>query len=195
MKGGDSMKKYAIFVIAILALVVFASGCTNTGNQTSNQSTQPTIPTKSYAANGVSFSYPDSWEELKSISTPNSIVAYGDPKSVDASTGNVNTLFVVQKVAMPGNETLKQAYDATYADFAATDSSFQQISDGTATVDGTTAYVNTHKISVSGVQKEEKAVWLEKAGNIYVILCGALPDAFANQQQNFDAVINTFHVQ
>lgn len=187
------MKKYAILVIAILALVVFASGCTTT-NQTSNQTSQPTVPTKTYAANGVSFNYPESWEELKSISTPNAIVAYGDPKSVDASTGNVNTLVIIQKVALPSGMTLKQVYDQTYAQYAASDPSFQQISDSTTTVDGTTAYVNVHKVNVSGVQKQEKAVWLEKNGNIYVILCGALPDVFNAQQANFDAIIKTFKV-
>ncbi|MGB9937424.1 MAG: PsbP-related protein [Methanobacterium sp.] len=189
------MKKYAFFIIAILALVVFASGCTSSGNQTSNQqSYQPTVPTKNYTANGISFSYPDGWEELKSIATPNAVVAYGDPKSVDAATGNVNTLMVVQKVALPSGTTLKKAYDDTYSQYAATDPSFQQISDKTITIDGTTAYENIHKVSVSGVQKQERAVWLEKGGQIYVILCGALPDAFAAQQANFDAVINTFKV-
>lgn len=191
---GDSMKKHAILVMTILALVVFASGCTTdqTSNQTSNQST---VSTKSYAANGVSFNYPESWVELKSISTPNAVVAYGDPKSANASSGNYNTLMIVQKVALPSGMTLKQAYDDTYAQAAAQDSTFQQISDTTATVDGTTAYVNVHKIDVSGVQKQEKAVWLEKGGNVYVILMGALPDAFSSQQANFDAIINSFKVQ
>ncbi|MEN4017586.1 MAG: PsbP-related protein [Methanobacterium sp.] len=186
------MKKYALFVIAILALVVFASGCTVTQNQTS---TQPTVPTKTYSGSGVSFSYPENWQELTQISSPNAVVAFGDPNSVDQSTGNVNTLVVVQKAALPAGSTLKQIYDSTYQQFAAQDSSFKTISDTTATVDGTTAYVNTHTINVDGVQKQEKAVWLEKNGNIYVILCGALPDAFEGQQANFNAIINTFKVQ
>ena len=186
------MKKYALFVIAILALVVFASGCTNSGNQTS---TQPTVATKAFSGSGVSFSYPENWQQLQQISSPNAIVAFGDPSSVDNSTGNVNTLVVVQKVALPSGSTLKQVYDSTYAQFAAKDSSFKTISDTTTTVDGTTAYVNTHTVNVSGVQKEEKAVWLEKNGSIYVILCGSLPNVFDSQQANFDAIINTFKVQ
>jgi len=192
MNRGDKMKKYALFIVTILALVVFASGCTTSGNET--QAYQPTVPVKNYTANGISFSYPDGWEELKSISTPNSIVAYGDPKSVDAITGNVNSLVVIQKVALPSGYTLKRTYDEMYSQYAASDPSFQQISDNTITVDGTTAYENIHKINVGGVQKQERAVWLEKGGNIYVILCGALPDAFAAQQANFDAIINTFKV-
>jgi hypothetical protein len=189
---GDKMKKYALFVIAILALVVFASGCTSSSNQTS---TQPTVATKAFSGNGVSFSYPEKWQQLQQISSPNAVVAFGDPSSVDNSTGNVNTLVVVQKVAMPAGATLKQVYDSTYQQFAQQDSSFKAISDTTTTVDGTTAYVNTHTVNVDGVQKQEKAVWLEKNGNIYVILCGALPSVFESQQANFNAIINTFKVQ
>ncbi len=186
------MKKFTFLIIAILALVVFASGCTDSGN--TNQTSQPTVPTKEYSGNGISFSYPESWQQLEQISSPNALVAFGDPSSVDSATNNVNTLVVIQSIPMPSGSTLKEVYDATYAQFKATDSSFQQISDSTTTVDGTTAYVNTHMVDVSGVQKQEKAVWLEKNGNIYVILCGALPSAFETQQKNFDAIINTFKV-
>lgn len=169
-----------------LAAVVFASGCTTINNQTS-------ISTKTYSANGIFFNYPDNWQ-LMASSTPNAIASVGDPKTSDSSTKNVNTFVVIQKKAVPSGTTLKQAYDNTYAQFASTDSSFQQISDSTTTVDGTTAYVNTHKVDVSGVQKQEKAVWFEKDGNIYVILCGALPSDFNSEQENFDAIINTFEV-
>ncbi len=177
------MKKYAIFVTMILALVIFTSGCTDTQNQN----------TKTYSANGISFNYPDSWVPA-STSVSNAVVSFGDPKSVNASTGNVNTLLIVQKVAMPSNMTLKQAFDSNFAKVAAQNPSYQLIDNTTTTVDGTTAYINTHKINANGVQKEEKAVWIEKNGNIYVILMGTIPDAFNNQQANFDAVIKSFHV-
>ncbi len=185
------MKKYALLLIAILALVVFASGCI--GDSNTNQTSQPTIPTKQFSGNGISFSYPESWEQLQAT-TPNAIVTFGDPSSVDSATNNVNTLVVIQSIPLPSGTTLKANYDATYAQYAAADSSFRQISDSTTTVDGTTAYVNTHTVNVSGVQKQEKAVWLEKNGKIYVILAGALPSAFESQQKNFDAIINTFKV-
>lgn len=178
------MKRYVILLVAILALVVFTSGCTNTQNQT----------TKTYSANGISFNYPDSWVPA-STSVTNAVISFGDPKSVNASTGNVNTLLIIQKVAMPSNMTLKQAFDSNFAKVAAQNPSYQLIDNTTITVDDTTAYVNTHKINASGVQKEEKAVWLEKNGNIYVVLMGAIPDAFSNQQANFDAIMNSFHVQ
>ena len=184
------MKKYA-FVIAILALVIFASGCTTNQNQTSNQFT---VPTKTYSANGIFFNYPDSWL-ITNTSMLNAVVSFGDPSSVDNSTRDVNTLVIIQKVAMQPGMTLKQAFDLNFAKMATQNPNFQQIADTNTTVDGTTAYVDIHKIDVNGVQKEEKAVWIGKNDKIYVILCGALPNEFDSQQANFDAIINSFHVQ
>lgn len=177
------MKKHAILVIAILALVIFASGCTTGGNNTST-----------YSGNGVSFNYPASWQQLQT-SSQITLVSVGDPKSADNSTGSVNTLVAVQKTALPNGNSLKQVYDNTYAQFAAQEASFKTISDTTTTVDGTTAYVNTHTVDVRGVQKKEKAVWFEKNGSAYVILCGSLPADFDSQQANFDTIINSFKVQ
>lgn len=179
------MKKYAIFVIAILAIIVLAFGCTDN---------PLTVSTKIYSFNGISFNYPESWEEIKNIKTANAIVDYGDPNSVDAATGSVNTLVLIQKVPLPAGHTLKQSYDATYAQYAASNSSHQQISDKTINVNGQTAYEKTHKISAGGVTKQERVVWLEKNGIIYVILCGTLPDTFNAQQANFDAIINSFKI-
>jgi hypothetical protein len=176
---GEKMKKYAFFVVAILALLVFASGCTSTN---------------SYNANGISFNYPTSWQQFSS-NTTDSVVAVGDPNSKDNSTGGVNTLVVIQQAALPSGQDLKGTYDATYAQYVSSEPTYKLISESTTTVDGTTAYVNTHTIEVNGVTKQEEAVWLSKNGNIYVILCGALPGDFAAQQSNFDMVINSFKVQ
>lgn len=186
------MKKYAFLVMTVLALVVFASGCID--DNTTNQSSQPTIPTKDYSGNGVSFSYPENWQELSTKGGYN-LVGFVDPDSFDSSANSYNTVVAIQSVAIPSGSTLKQYYDSTYANFKAKDTSFQQISDTTTTVDGTTAYVNTHLIDVNGVQKKEKAVWFERNGNAYIILCGALPEEFDGQQKYFDAIINTFRVQ
>ncbi|MGZ7067500.1 MAG: PsbP-related protein [Methanobacterium sp.] len=172
------MKKYVFFVIAILALVVFASGCTSSN---------------SYSGNGVSFNYPSSWQQLSTTSSL-AIAAVGDPNSKDSS-GLPNTYTIIQKTALPSGQDLKQAYDSNYAQFTANVPSFKTISDTTTTVDGTTAYVNTHTINSNGTTIQEEAVWLTKNGNIYVILCGALPSNFANEQSNFNMIINSFKVQ
>lgn len=178
---GDLMKKYAVLVMAVLAVVVFSSGCTSQGNNT-------------YNFNGISFNYSSSWQEISNIKTQDALAGVGDPDSVDKSTNNVNTLVIVQKVPMPSGSTLKQFYDDTYAKYAQ-DSTFQTISDKTIKVNGLTGYENVHKSIVNGVLKEERVVWLEKNGNVYVILCGALISDFDSQQPNFNIVINSFKVQ
>ena len=177
---GDLMKKYAFLLTAVLAVVVFSSGCTSHND--------------TYNFNGISFNYSSSWQEISNIKTQDALVGVGDPDSVDKSTNNVNTVVIVQKVPMPSGSTLKQFYDDTYAKYA-NDSSFQPISDKTIKVNGLTGYENVHKIIVNGNLKEERVLWFQKNGNVYVILCGALIGDFDSQQSNFNIVINSFKIQ
>ena len=188
------MKKY-LPIFAIIALVVFVAGCVDSGttnDTTSVDTTVPDVPSKTYAKNGISFKYPQSWSNQLEIQTPNVITGVGDPDSKDSS-GNINTLAVIQSTPVPSGQTLKETYDATYASYE-NDSSFQLVSETTFTLDGTTAYENIHKIDVSGTVKQERATWLEKNGTIYVILCGALPSEFDSQQTNFDLITFSFQV-
>ncbi|MGB9979776.1 PsbP-related protein [Methanobacterium sp.] len=174
------MKKYAVLVMAVLAVVVFSSGCTSQGNNT-------------YNFNGISFNYSGNWQEISNIKTQDALVGVGDPDSVDEPTNRVNTLVIVQKVPVPSNSTLKQFYEDTYAKYAQ-DSTFQTVSNKTIKVNDLNGYENVHKIIVDGVLKEERVIWLEKDGNVYVILCGALIGDFDSQQSNFDRVINSFKI-
>lgn len=191
------MKKY-LPIVAIIALVVFAAGCVDSGtnNQTSNDTSVdtsvPNIPSTTYAKNNISFKYPESWTNKITSSTPNTVTAVGDPDSQE-SDGNINTLAIIQKTDLPSGQTLKQTYDATYNNYA-NESSFQEVSERTLNINGLTAYENIHKVDVSGVQKQERATWFEKDGTIYVVLCGALPSDFESQQTNFDLITFSFKV-
>lgn len=175
------MKKYALFVVAILALVVFASGCTD--------------QTKTYSSNGITFNYPGSWQELSQVNNENGIAGVGDPSSVNSSSKLANTVVVVQKVAMPSGLTLQEAVDALITSFQSQDPNFQKISQKTITFNGATAYEIVYKMGANGVQKQEKAVIFEKNGYLYAITGSSLPNDFNNQQANFDMVINSFKVQ
>ncbi|MGZ7135261.1 MAG: PsbP-related protein [Methanobacterium sp.] len=173
------MKKLGIFgIISILVLIVAMSGCSSTNT---------------YNANGISFNYPSSWQTF-STKTLSTIVAVGDPKTVDNSTGYPNTYALVQKATIPSGSSLKQVYDAVYAQYAAGLTNYKTISENTTTVDGTTAYVNIHSYDINGTPTQEEAVWIGKNSTIYVILCGALPGDFASQQSNFNMIINSFKV-
>ncbi len=187
VKMGNSMKKYVVLVLAIVAVVVFFSGFftfssyANQGNNT-------------YNSNGISFNYSSSWQKIPNVKTQNALAGIGDLKSADESTGNVNTVVIVQKVALPSNMTLEQFYDDTYAKYAQ-DSTYRAVSNKTITVNGLAGYENVHKVIANGFLKEERVIWLEKNGNIYVILCGALIGDFDSQQANFDIVIKSFRIQ
>lgn len=189
------MKKY-LPIIALMVVVVFAAGCVDTGdtNQTSNGTNIiPDIPAKTYSADNVTFKYPEAWINNLTSTTPNTVAVVGDPDSQDSS-GNIDTLAVIQTTALPSGQTLKETYDATYASYANL-TGYQLVSERTLTIDGVTAYENIHKVEVSGVLKQERATWLEKNGQIYVILCGTLPNDFENQQTNFDLITYSFKVE
>lgn len=173
------MKKLGIIgVLAILIFVVGISGCIN--------------QTKSYSANGISFDYSTDWQQL-SVNSTNSIVTVGVPNSY-YSSGYPKTYVTVQKTTLPSSYTLKGAYDQIYAEYA-TVPGFTTVSDTTTTVDGATAYVNTHTYQGSDALIKEKAVWIEKNGYIYILVCSSPSSDFSNQQANFDTVINSFQVE
>lgn len=177
-------------------MVVAVAGCVDSGtnnNTTKINTTVPDIPSKTYAKDGISFKYPESWTKSNLVSqTTNTLAIVADPDSTDSS-GNYNTLAVIQTVALPSNTTLKEAYNSAYSTYE-NDSSYVIVSQRVLTIDGTAAYENIHKINVDGVTKKERATWLEKNGTIYVILCGALPSDFDSQQTNFDLITFSFKV-
>ncbi len=182
---GDLMRKQIIFVVAILAVVVFASGCTTSGNST-----------KTYNDSGISFSYPDNWQKLGNVTNAqNLVVAFGDPDSMNSSTNLANTFVFVQKIQLPAGYTLKQAQDAVFAMVKTSDPNFQKISNRTITVNGLTGYEVTYKENAGGVQKQEVSAWFAKNGYIYVVTGSTLPSEFNNQKAKFDAIINSFQLQ
>ena len=153
------MKKY-LPIIALMVLVAFAAGCVDSGdgnNTTSVDTTVPDIPSKTYSANNITFKYPEAWTNELTSTTPNTVTVVGDPDSEDAD-GNVNTLAVIQRAALPSGQTLKETYDATYAS-SANETGYKLVSERSFTLDGTTAYENIHEVEVSGVLKKERATW------------------------------------
>ena len=92
------MKKYFLFVVAIVAIVVMASGCTS---QTGNNTTA----TKNYSANGISFNYPSSWAILNETSNENgTVVALGDADIQKNNTVKGNGVTII-KVPENANST------------------------------------------------------------------------------------------
>lgn len=117
---GDSMREILI-IIAILGIIVCASGCTDS-----------TQENKTYSGNGVSFTYPGNWDLLDSTDTQTSV---GNMGTVIVVVGVENQdmfgLFTVnigenQRLATPSEwlSTMKKSIGSNY------------VSDKTITVDG-----------------------------------------------------------
>ena len=172
-------------------MVISTSGCVSQGNQTGNQTS---AHAKTYAQNGITFNYANTWQEVQN-QAPDTIAAVGDPKTADSQTGNVKTSVAIQKLNNTSGFTLRQLYDGNYASYAAQNPSYQRISDANLTLSGTTAYENIYKADSNGVQNQERAVWMEKNNTVYVILCVSLPKDFNKEQENFDLIINSFQIQ
>ena len=209
------MKKYIFFIIAILTLVIFVSGCTDSENQTYSQSNQVNqsqisnqskIPTKAYSsANGVSFSYPVGWQRTDFSDVEYGIIpsadlnmeiSVADPKSVEKYDGFNDYLFTVvtvEKAELQFGVSLKKEYDDKFAEpvpgFA-----FESMVDTITTVDGKKAYVKTYTVGEDGVQRKVKEVWFEEKGFAYVIVLITLPKDFDGQQANFDVILNSFRI-
>ncbi|HHT19197.1 MAG: PsbP-related protein [Euryarchaeota archaeon] len=82
-----------LVIIAILGIIVCASGCTDN-----------TTTTKTYSGNGVSFSYPGNWEELNVSSTQESVGDAGKALVIVGIEGQ--DMFGLFKVNVGANQVL-----------------------------------------------------------------------------------------
>lgn len=175
------MNRYPFLAgVILLVLVILTSGCVN--NDPNNQ-------TNTYSGNGISFTYNGTWEVANSTS-PNAVVAVGDPKTVDAEK-NPYTFVLIQKPNATQNNDLQQTYNQNYAKMF-NNSSNQRVSEANITINNNKALENIYLTNSSGMQMQMRAVWLTQKGVIYVILCGTIPSNFDKEQKNFDMVINSF---
>jgi hypothetical protein len=166
-------------MLALLA-VVMASGCITLDNN----------ETKTFTQNNVTFQYPADWVVVQSTS-PNAVAAVADPNSVISGTNSPTTQVVIQKPNVTSSTNLTEAYDDNYANFF-NNTGNQKVSEANITTDKLTALENIYTSSASGIEKQYRAVWLEKNSTIYVILCSAKKADFDSLQSKFDIIINSF---
>ncbi len=178
------MNIYPFLIVTLLSLIVLASGCVSNTNL--NQ-------TKTYSQNGIYFVYNGTWENAN-VSSPNAVAGVGDPNTVNPQTHEPTTFILIQKPNSTLGTDLQTAYNQNYATFFNNTTNLR-VSDANITVNNNKAFENVYISTSGGVQREMRAVWLSQNGQIYVILCGALPSNFENQQKNFNLTINSFKVQ
>lgn len=182
------MKKIPIFsVLVILSLVILVSGCVTNDEG---------VETKTYSDNGISFTYNGTWD-IADSTTPNKVVAVGDPRTVDAQN-NPSTFVLIQKPNETEDKDLWTVYSENYAQLFNNTTSGnitnQRISEANITINNEKALENIYKTNSNGVETQFRAVWISKNGMIYVILCGAAPNNFEKEQNNFNLIINSFKV-
>jgi len=63
------------------------------------------------------------------------------------------------------------------------------------TMNGENLYENRYYVTENGVQKEQRALWLQRDRNIYVILMSALATDFEKEKPFFDVILNSLRIQ
>lgn len=171
------MRKPIILVTVLLCFVVLVSGCIS-----DKKSTEP----KTYKENNITFNYPGAWQ-IATATSPNAIVAIADPNT--NQNGSPTTLVVVQKPDVPKGSRIDDVYATNYKSFF-NNTGYTKISEGNITINDNILLENVYKSDND--QKEYRALWYTKNGNIYVILCSAKISDFKDQTANFDFIIKSF---
>ena len=163
----------------------------STANQTSNQ-TSPSVPTKTYAANGISFNYSTDWEEGNK--TGQYLIAYVKDPKLNSSDGKPGAVVEVMKRTSNG-VPLKRFYDDVKGE-ASNVPGYWVMSETTTTVDNVTAYEFTARAMDSNVEEQFDIVLFEKKRFVYMIACGTRsPTYLSDEEENFDTIFNSFKVQ
>ena len=171
------MKKYFLFVIAIIGLVVMASGCIG---QTANNSTA----TKTYSANGISFNYPSSWSLINQTThSNNTVVAFGDSSFMN-NTLKGNGVIIVKSPKNSSSTVNGSNLKSQIAKLNGTKTS--------QTVDGVTANVTTFTTTISNETVLIKSLSFDKNNYNYQIQFVTITTDVKSQEQMFNTIINSF---
>jgi hypothetical protein len=172
------MKKYLFVVVAIVALVVMASGCTS---QTGNNTTA----TKNYSANGIAFSYPDSWIVINDTSNENITAVFVGDVDFNSTNGTKGNSAVISKLPKSDNAT------AAISDLK------NQIVNGTnstLTIAGVSANVTSINGTADNVTVQLKVLTFEKNNFLYVIQYITVANGTQPQEGAFDTITKSLQV-
>lgn len=167
------------------------------------------VESNSYNDQEISFNYPSHWMTFTDF-WPNT---YGSPykASIDRNlnateimgvlnprtTSNqlkYSTSVKIEKKNMTNN--LKDTFDQTYNSLKQDKGElYQEISQKTFMVDGVVAYEKVYKIPHGEPWFQVRDVWIEKNGMIYILSCWCIPEDFNKSQDDFNLIINSFHVK
>lgn len=176
------MKKYIFVVIAIVALVVAASGCTSQ-NGTGNNSTTA----KTYSNNSINFSYPENWDIIGENSSANiTVVAVGD---ADFQKDNTTTGNGVVIYRLPNNSSNTAEVNTIKSQAATLNGT-----NSTITIAGVTANETTVNVSSDNITGQIKLIDFTKNNYLYFIQYTTLSSDFQTQGGLFDVITKSFSV-
>jgi len=184
------MKKYLI-LIALLSAVVLASGCVDSGNQTTNQTSG--IATKSYTNDtaGYSFEYPENWQKMDLNNTKG--VGF-----IDRATNTNVIISTFQSGKEPTDQELETAIDEILSSYNQTIKGIEgleKVSGNTVTINGVKGVDIVYKYSINSREVQQRQVWLFKGETGYILTFTADPSEYGEQSKYFDVIINSFKIQ
>jgi len=180
------MKKY-LFLIALLVLVVMASGCISNQNQTNQSST------KTYSANGISFQYPNTWNLTDTI-TKNATLQIESP-DFQITNGNPTkgNLVSISKDTIPQGVNLT-ADNITKSLSTSIKKSGVNATNETVNIAGVTATKFSFNDTVQNATANVWVIAFEKNNILYILTFASVGDDLQKAKQNFETIINSFKV-
>lgn len=174
------MKKYFLVVLAIVAVVVLASGCTS--NQTGNNTT------KTYSANGITFNYPANWDIINETSNANqTLIAIGDANIQQNNTTTGNGV-IITRLPTTNNTTAElQSAKSQFASLNATNTTIQ--------IAGVTANETTITTTNDNITGQVKIIDFQKNNYVYLLQYVTISSNFQTQQALFDTITKSFQTQ
>jgi hypothetical protein len=149
----------------------------------------------------ISFDYPGDWQTLSwfwpeyqpghnEYLDADQLIGVADPAS-STPWEKYTTSVSVERKEMPAGSSLQDVFEQAYQNI----DQAVAISEGTAVVDGVTAYERVYKLPHGEPWFQIRDLWLEQGGTIYIISCWALPSHFDEAQADFDIITASFHVK
>lgn len=181
------MKKIYIytFIVSLLALVIFASGCTTNNNQT-NQS-----DVGNYSVNGLSFNFPIEWVIQSQTRGNVNNINILDQEFLQ-SNGTKGDLITI--VSQPNNENL--SYENVKNEIKNSTNISYNTSEGTVNIAGLVGNLTTYNgTDSSGNQTQVKLIYFEKNNFTYImtfVVGGGVN--VQDQQKYFDIIINSLQI-
>lgn len=201
-KGPYKKEAFAISLAILIALLVLlltnisteSSAPIQQINQSVNQTTQ--IPTQTYAAGGISFQYPSSWNmTTDQINGTNIQLVVQDPNSANNPQSTQIAAFTILKLQQDSSSLEQHENDFVQS---LTNSGANIAPTGTSniTVSGVNATETTYDGNDPNYNKIQlKVIYFDQNGSYYIMAFFTKGVDLESQDPYFNIILNSFTVQ